>query len=115
MHRRIQKGFDVFEYYANNQWDFDNTNLLYLRSIINDIERKKYAIEDNSKYYDPYKKILQWIIRNVCVFVCIKFIIFFCTDIDLIQYFEDCIRAARLYILKESEESIPAARRHMKM
>lgn len=39
----------------------------------------------------------------------------FCTDIDLVQYFEDCIRAARLYILKESEESIPAARRHMKM
>lgn len=36
-------------------------------------------------------------------------------DINLHQYFEDCIRAARLYILNESEASIPAARRHMKM
>lgn len=48
VHRRIQKGFDVFEYYANNQWDFDNTNILYLRSIVNDLERKKYAIQDDS-------------------------------------------------------------------
>lgn len=44
--RRIQKGFDVFEYYANNQWDFSNNNVLYLRTIINDIEAKRYAIED---------------------------------------------------------------------
>lgn len=53
VHRRIQKGFDVFEYYANNQWDFDNTNLLYLRTIINDVERKKYSIQDDSNYIDP--------------------------------------------------------------
>lgn len=31
------------------------------------------------------------------------------------EYFEHCIHAARLYILKESDETIPAARRHMKV
>jgi len=81
--RRVQKGFEVFEYYANNQWDFDNANVLHLRSLVNDIEKEKYAIQDD--------------------------------DIDLYEYFEHCIHAARLYILKESDESIPAARRHMKI
>lgn len=47
--RRIQKGFDVFEYYANNQWDFDNSNVLYLRTLINPIESKRYSIEDKGK------------------------------------------------------------------
>lgn len=42
-------------------------------------------------------------------------IFFSFSDIDLYEYFEHCIHAARLYILKESDESIPAARRHMKM
>lgn len=36
-------------------------------------------------------------------------------DIDMYEYFEDCIHAARLYILKESDDTIPAAKRHMKM
>lgn len=31
------------------------------------------------------------------------------------EYFEHCIHAARLYILKESDETIPAAKRHMKV
>lgn len=47
--RRIQKGFDVFEYYANNQWDFDNSNVLYLRTIINKTEKKLYSIEEKGK------------------------------------------------------------------
>lgn len=51
VHRRIQKGFDVFEYYANNQWDFDNANILHLRSIVNKLEASRYPIEDNGKYY----------------------------------------------------------------
>lgn len=37
------------------------------------------------------------------------------TDIDMLEYLEDCIHAARLYLLKESDDTIPAARRHMKM
>lgn len=47
MQRRVQKGFEVFEYYANNQWDFDNANVLHLRSLVNDIEKEKYAIQDD--------------------------------------------------------------------
>lgn len=45
----MQKGFEVFEYYANNQWDFDNANILHLRSLVNDIEKEKYAIQDDGK------------------------------------------------------------------
>jgi fatty acyl-CoA reductase len=31
------------------------------------------------------------------------------------EYFENCIKAARLYILKETDDTLPAARRHMRM
>lgn len=47
--RRVQKGFEVFEYYANNQWDFDNANVLHLRSLVNDIEKENYAIQDDGE------------------------------------------------------------------
>lgn len=102
MQRRIQKGFDVFEYYANNQWDFANGNVLYLRTIMNEIEKKRYAIEDHS---ESIRQFNTWII----------IISLSNTDIDMMEYFEHCIHAARLYLLKESDETIPAARRHMKM
>lgn len=36
-------------------------------------------------------------------------------EIDMYEYFEDCIHAARLYILKETDDTIPAAKRHMKV
>lgn len=56
VHKRICKGFEVFEYYANNQWDFDNSNLRYLRTVINDTERAKYKIDaedlDMMKYFE---------------------------------------------------------------
>ncbi|XP_043274173.1 fatty acyl-CoA reductase 1 [Venturia canescens] len=83
VHRRIQKGFEVFEYYANNQWDFDNKNLTDLREKFNATERERYALHGD--------------------------------DLDLDSYFEDCIRAARIYILKEMPETLPAARRHMRI
>lgn len=83
MQRRIQKGFDVFEYYANNQWDFDNANMVHVRTVMNDVERRHFPIEDK--------------------------------DIDLNEYFEDCILSARKYVLNQSDETIPAARRHMTM
>ena len=34
---------------------------------------------------------------------------------EIRKYFSDCILAARLYILKETPDTIPAARRHMRM
>lgn len=36
-------------------------------------------------------------------------------NVDIPEYFLQCVRAARLYILKETDDTIPAARRHMKM
>lgn len=81
--RRISRGFEVFEYYANNEWHFDNTEAVKIRRTMNKLERKKYIIER--------------------------------LDLDLVEYFESCVLCARRYILKESDETIPAARRHMKI
>ncbi|XP_012056999.1 PREDICTED: putative fatty acyl-CoA reductase CG5065 [Atta cephalotes] len=81
--RRINKGFEVFEYYANNQWDFENKHVEDIRKKINNTERKNYQVHGN--------------------------------DLDIDEYFEDCIRAARIYILKEMPETLPAARRHLRV
>jgi len=81
--RRINKGFEVFEYYANNQWDFENTHYDDIRKKINSTEYKNYQVHGE--------------------------------DMDIDAYFEDCIRAARIYILKELPETLPAARRHLRM
>ncbi|XP_055706865.1 putative fatty acyl-CoA reductase CG5065 [Phlebotomus papatasi] len=83
VHKRILKGFQVFEYYANNQWDFDNSNVQYLRTVINSREKAMYKIDAE--------------------------------DLDMMAYFENCIKAARIYILNEKEETLPAARRHMRI
>ncbi|XP_069702748.1 fatty acyl-CoA reductase 1-like [Periplaneta americana] len=81
--RRINKGFEVFEYYANNQWDFKNENVVQLRKIINERERRCFKIDGD--------------------------------ELDLDIYITDCILAARQYILNEPLETLPAARRHMKI
>lgn len=81
--RRIQKGFEVFEYYANNQWDFENTNIADVRNQFNRLEYETYQLHGD--------------------------------DMDIDAYFETCIRAARMYILNEPPETLPAARRHLRM
>lgn len=81
--RRIAKGFEVFEYYANNQWDFHNEGSLEARKLMNPTEKKKYKLDGDGINYE--------------------------------EYFEKCIHAARLYILKESDDELPTARRHMKV
>lgn len=81
--RRINKGFEIFEYYANNQWDFENTWVHCVRERLNSTEHKAYQINGD--------------------------------DLDIDAYFEDCIRAARIYILKELPETLPAARRHLRI
>ncbi|CAH0548830.1 unnamed protein product [Brassicogethes aeneus] len=81
--KRISKGFEVFEYYANNQWDFNNDETLSSRSLLNPLEREIYKCDgDGMDYYD---------------------------------YFTDCVRCARLYLLKEPDDTIPAAKRHMRV
>lgn len=61
VHKKICKGFEVFEYYANNQWDFDNSNLRYLRTVINETERARYKIDaeglDMMKYFEVSPRI----------------------------------------------------------
>nr|XP_022902012.1 putative fatty acyl-CoA reductase CG5065 [Onthophagus taurus]XP_022902013.1 putative fatty acyl-CoA reductase CG5065 [Onthophagus taurus] len=81
--QRITKGFDVFEYYANNQWDFSNEDGLKAVDEMNPREKEFYKL--NGKGIDYY------------------------------EYFTNCTHAARLYILKESDDTLPAARRHMKI
>ncbi|XP_023245498.1 fatty acyl-CoA reductase wat-like [Copidosoma floridanum] len=83
VHRRIKKGFEVFEYYANNQWDFENSNIAELRSSLNAKERVLYQLHGD--------------------------------DMQLDDYFESCLRACRIYILNEPPETLPAARRHMRV
>lgn len=40
---------------------------------------------------------------------------YYFTEIDMYEHFEDCIHGARLYILNETDDTLPAAKRHMKM
>ncbi|KAJ8982561.1 hypothetical protein NQ317_005032 [Molorchus minor] len=81
--KRITRGFEVFEYYANNQWDFVNDDSLEARNILNPRERETYKLDgDGINYYD---------------------------------YFTNCVHCTRLYILNEPDDTIPAARRHMKV
>lgn len=44
---RINKGFEVFEYYANNQWEFRNEHVHYMRRIMNDREKIEYKVDGN--------------------------------------------------------------------
>jgi len=83
VHRRINKGFEVFEYYANNQWDFENTFVDKIRKKLNSTEYNNYQVHGE--------------------------------DMDIDAYFEDCIRAARIYILNELPETLPAARQHLRV
>ncbi|CAG4949395.1 unnamed protein product [Parnassius apollo] len=83
VHRRINKGFEVFEYYTNNQWDFKSDIAQTVRQRLNTRERRDYKVD--------------------------------AIGLDISKYFEDCIRAARIFILKEYDDTLPAARRHMKI
>jgi len=81
--RRISNGFDVVSYYANNQWDFCNEGVLYLRALLNESERKVFNLDSQG--------------------------------VDIPKYVETCVLAARRYILKETDDTLPKARRIMKM
>lgn len=73
----------MFEYYANNQWDFDNEESLRARNLLNPREKKLYKVDGDG--------------------------------LDMVDYFTNCTHAARLYILNETDDTIPQAKRHMKM
>ncbi|XP_013176194.1 PREDICTED: fatty acyl-CoA reductase 1 [Papilio xuthus] len=56
VHRRISKGFDVFEYYTNNQWDFKSDIAQTVRQRLNTRERRDYKVDaiglDILKYFE---------------------------------------------------------------
>lgn len=74
---------EVLEYYANNQWDFDNKHAIIIRARMNEYELKKYKVDAKG--------------------------------IDIYKYFEDCILGGRRYLLNQSDDMIPAARRMMQV
>lgn len=83
VHERIAKGMEVLEYYANNQWDFDNKHAIIIRAKLNKSEKLKYKCDAEG--------------------------------VDIFQYFENCILGARRYLLKQSDDLLPSARRMMKL
>lgn len=50
VHRRISKGFDVFEYYTNNQWDFKSDIAQTVRKSLNPRERRDYKVDAIGKF-----------------------------------------------------------------
>ncbi|CAH2988364.1 unnamed protein product [Chilo suppressalis] len=56
VHRRISKGFEVFEYYTNNQWDFKSDTAQKVRQRINAREKRDYKVDalglDILKYFE---------------------------------------------------------------
>lgn len=83
VHERISKGFEVFEYYANNVWEFRNDFVDVIRSKMNRTEMINYKIDK--------------------------------AGLDLEDYFKHSILATREFILKEMPDTLPAARRHLRM
>lgn len=81
MHERIAKGMEVLQYYANNQWDFDNKHAIIIRARMNELELKKFKVDAK--------------------------------NVDIYKYFENCILGGRRYLLKQTDDMLPAARRMM--
>ncbi|XP_044764592.1 fatty acyl-CoA reductase 1-like [Coccinella septempunctata] len=52
--RRINRGFEVLGYYANNQWTFNNQQLTELRTLMNPTEKKIYKLDLEGFNFDEY-------------------------------------------------------------
>ncbi|XP_025834144.1 fatty acyl-CoA reductase 1-like isoform X2 [Agrilus planipennis] len=52
--KRISKGFEVFEYYANNQWDFNNDDSLKARHLMNEKEKEDFKVDGKGLDLDEY-------------------------------------------------------------
>jgi fatty acyl-CoA reductase len=72
---------EVLEYYANNQWDFDNKHAIIIRARMNKYELTKFKVDAK--------------------------------NVDIYKYFENCILGGRRYLLKQTDDMLPAARRMM--
>lgn len=72
---------EVLQYYANNQWDFDNKHAIIIRARMTEYELTKYKVDAK--------------------------------NVDIYKYFENCILGGRRYLLKQTDDMIPAAKRMM--
>ncbi|KAG5683183.1 hypothetical protein PVAND_012479 [Polypedilum vanderplanki] len=54
VHKKIAKGMDAVETFANSQWDFDNSNMLKLRTKMNEIELQNYKVTIDNVNVDEY-------------------------------------------------------------
>lgn len=72
---------EVLQYYANNQWDFDNKHAIIIRARMNEFELTKFKVDAK--------------------------------NVDIYKYFENCILGGRRYLLKQTDDMLPAARRMM--
>ncbi|XP_063632522.1 fatty acyl-CoA reductase 1-like [Cydia splendana] len=154
--RRVTKGFEVFEFYTNNQWDFHSDIGQQYRNDLNPRERLEYKVDASvrrrttcgwrgrcgrptpaartfpatrtSSYpvvppapspppaRRPIASSRPHLPRHPHVVLPRRAARTFpATRLDIKRYFEDCILAARRYILKETDDTIPAAKRHMKV
>lgn len=53
---KINKGFEVFEYYGNNQWYFKNEHNTYIRKILNERENIEYNVSFDKLVVRDYIK-----------------------------------------------------------
>lgn len=86
VHKRLAKGMEVLDYYANNVWEFDNTDCLYIFKLVNNVESKKYFVAMHQFGKDRVKKLIK-----------------------------SNILGTRRYLLKEPDETLPSSRRLLKM
>jgi fatty acyl-CoA reductase len=84
--RRIAKGIDVLDYYANNAWEFDNTHCLNIFKLLNAVEAKKYFVA----IHEIDKGTIERALRSN-------------------------ILGTRRYLLNEPDETLPSSRRLLKM
>src|SRR5690349_18664372 len=55
--KRVAKGIEVIQYYASNQWDFDNKNQVFMRAKMNKTELTKYKVDaEGIDVYDFFEK-----------------------------------------------------------
>lgn len=52
--RRVAKGFEVLEYYANNEWTFNNEETLACRKLMNSTEKQKYKLDTEGFDFEEY-------------------------------------------------------------
>lgn len=45
---------EVLQYYANNQWDFDNKNAIIIRAKLNNLEKKLYKCDAEGVVVSEY-------------------------------------------------------------